>query len=232
MKLLTESNTKILKSREFGYMTFGLHFAPAKLSGHEVCIARSPGCTYACLNTAGHGMLTSVQKARVEKTRLFFSDRAAFMEQLVREISNAIRKAGKQGLRAAFRLNLTSDIPWESFPAAGYRNVMDAFPKAQFYDYTKIPVRMKRFLRGELPPNYHLTFSRSESNDRMVLDIAAKGGSIAAVFHPHLPSHWKGLRVIDADGHDLRFLDPRGCVAGLSVKGRAGRDTSGFVIRL
>jgi len=38
------------------------------------------------------------------------------------------------------------------------------------------------------------------------------------------------LQVIDGDKDDLRFLDPKGVVVGLIAKGKAKRDTSGFVI--
>ena len=39
-----------------------------------------------------------------------------------------------------------------------------------------------------------------------------------------------GFRVIDGDKDDLRFLDPKGVVVGLKVKGKAKQDKSGFVI--
>jgi len=38
--------------------------------------------------------------------------------------------------------------------------------------------------------------------------------------------------VPSADETDLRFLDPKGIMLGLKAKGRAKKDTSGFVIRL
>ena len=41
-----------------------------------------------------------------------------------------------------------------------------------------------------------------------------------------------GHPVINGDEHDLRFLDPKGVIVGLSPKGhKAKKDTSGFVIR-
>ena len=36
------------------------------------------------------------------------------MRQLVKEISNAIKLASKKNMKPCFRLNLTSDIAWES----------------------------------------------------------------------------------------------------------------------
>ena len=41
-----------------------------------------------------------------------------------------------------------------------------------------------------------------------------------------------GRPVINADDTDLRFLDPKGTIAGLKAKGRAKKDTSGFVRRV
>ena len=47
-----------------------------------------------------------------------------------------------------------------------------------------------------------------------------------------LPETYMGLPVFDADDTDLRFLDPKGVVLGLKAKGRAKKDTSGFVRRV
>ena len=47
-----------------------------------------------------------------------------------------------------------------------------------------------------------------------------------------LPKTYLGFRVINGDSHDLRFLDPKGVIVGLSPKGnKAKKDTSGFVIQ-
>jgi hypothetical protein len=35
---------------------------------------------------------------------------------------------------------------------------------------------------------------------------------------------------INGDENDLRFLDPKGVVVGLTAKGKAKSDTSGFVV--
>ena len=46
-----------------------------------------------------------------------------------------------------------------------------------------------------------------------------------------LPEVYMGREVINADEHDLRFLDPKGVICGLKAKGRAKKDTTGFVRR-
>jgi hypothetical protein len=52
--------------------------------------------------------------------------------------------------------------------------------------------------------------------------------NVAMVFD-RLPDSYMGKTVINADEHDLRFLDPMGVIAGLKAKGRAKKDTTGFV---
>ena len=59
-------------------------------------------------------------------------DRAAFLEQLEKEIFLFAERCKRQGYRPAVRLNGTSDVNWERF------KIMEKFPEVQFYDYTKI----------------------------------------------------------------------------------------------
>ena len=55
--------------------------------------------------------------------------------------------------------------------------------------------------------------------------------NVAVVFKNGLPKMFKGLRVIDGDKTDMRFLDGhKRIVVGLKAKGDAKTDTSGFVI--
>jgi|APGre2960657404_1045060.scaffolds.fasta_scaffold16128_1 hypothetical protein len=236
--LLTRGNPKILKGTKRGYITFILHLAPASVSGYNVCAMATDGCKLACLNTAGrggipnskavtviarHGEVTVpnvIQAARIAKTVWFFQDRASFMAQLVKEIAAGIAYAERQGLIPVFRLNGTSDIRWEAVEVDGHANIMEMFPTVQFYDYTKL------VNRKALPANYRLTFSLAENND---MAAWASGLNVAAVFKGKLPATFMGRSVIDGDETDLRFLDPVGVVVGLKAKGKAKRDTTGFV---
>lgn len=229
MKLLNSGNTKTKKGEKFGWRTYGLHLAPEKLSGFNACPWASEGCAAACLNTAGRGMQSNVQKSRIAKTKFFFEDRQGFMAQLHKEITAAIKSAERAGLTPCFRLNLTSDIPWENVTYQGL-SIFEHFPEVRFYDYTKGERRMWQFLRGELPPNYHLTFSRSEKNDGQVYRVMQGGGNVAVVFRNHLPFTWGETNVVNGDTSDLRFLDPKGCVVGLIEKGKAKKDKTGFVV--
>ena len=45
-----------------------------------------------------------------------------------------------------------------------------------------------------------------------------------------LPETFLGRPVINGDKDDLRFLDPKNVIVGLYAKGKAKKDTSGFVI--
>ena len=229
MKLLTTANAKIRKGEKIGFKTFGIHLAPASLSGFNVCKDASAGCAASCLNTAGMGVFSNVQNARIEKTRLFFKDKAVFLSQLIKEITAAIKSAEKQNLTAVFRLNLTSDLPWEKIKLNG-KSVFDLFPQVTFYDYTKSPERMTTFLAGDMPKNYHLTFSKSETNGAIAESILKSGGNVAMVFRKSLPAKWLGVDVINGDETDLRFLDGAGKIVGLVEKGKAKKDESGFVI--
>ena len=87
-----------------------------------------------------------------------------------------------------------------------------------------------RSLNGDLPKNYHLTFSRKEDNDNYVDIVLAKGGNVAVVFAGSLPMVWKGKIVTNGDETDLRFLDASNVVVGLKAKGKGKHDKSGFVV--
>ena len=101
------------------------------------------------------------------------------------------------------------------------------FPNVTFYDYTKNPKRFNK----KLPKNYHLTFSRSEDNDKDVERVLAKGGNVAVVFGVknvnQLPTTYKGYKVINGDETDLRFLDEKNIVVGLKYKLMTGKGTAG-----
>lgn len=222
MKLLGRANTKTLKGEKVGFLTFIMHLAPSWLSGYQVCPMASKGCIYACLNLSGMGKFSNVQAARIAKTKYFFEQRESFMAKLVKEIKAGIKKAEKKGMVPAFRLNGTSDLRWEEIPVGDFANVMLMFPSVQFYDYTKIPNRRN------VPANYHLTFSRSESNETVLSSIDF---NIAVVFDK-LPDTYLGRPVVDGTDTDLRFLDPAGVVVGLVANGKAVKDTSGFVVRI
>jgi len=226
MKLLSTANPKIQKGTKLGYLSYILHLAPATLSGKETCPKRTAGCTAACLNTAGRGGMfkkgettNMIQQARIRKTKMYFEARDEFMALLEKDIKLGIKQAAKLGLTPVFRLNGTSDLSVEKW------GIIEKFPTVQFYDYTKVLGRKVSHL-----PNYHLTFSAADGNDADVAKAIEQGMNVAMVFD-QLPETYMGRPVINADETDLRFLDAKGVIAGLKAKGRAKKDTSGFVRR-
>ena len=265
--LAIDTNAKTVKGQKKGFMTGILYLSPVDLSGYQVCPQASKGCAAACLNTAGRGSFTNVQQSRLNKTRWYFNDRETFMAQLVKDIEGLIRKADREGFTPVVRLNGTSDIPWERVmvPVDGkgsiyqghtahWPNIMVMFPNVQFYDYTKITKRALAHARGEMPANYHLTFSATESNDADCFKVLGVGGNVAMVFADIPETYVYGPRsahdnvivsypVINGDATDLRFTDrdsddlPQGyastqhsgVIVALKAKGKARKDTSGFV---
>ena len=234
MKLLTvNGNPKLVKGDKLSdkYLSAIMHLSPINT---RICpyqdIAK---CKEACLNTAGRGGIfkkgestNTIQEARKRKTDLFLNDRDTFMSLLVKDIQAFVRKCERLDKKPCIRLNDTSDIQWELIPIDNYANIFEMFSDVQFYDYTKIPTRKVSSIK-----NYHLTWSYSEANDKYARLFEQVPYNKAVVFHGGLPSMFKGMRVIDGDTTDMRFLDKQNRVVGLKAKGLAKKDTSGFVIQ-
>jgi len=237
MKLLTapNANQKIAKGLKYDHATYILHLAPSTLSGvMDTCPMASDGCKKACLNTAGRGGIYKkgeftnvIQDARIRKTKLFHSDKAEFFNQLILDIKLAQKQTARMGKKLSIRLNGTSDIVWERkrIPSGEFMGmtIFEVFPDVQMYDYTKIPNR-------KTPSNYHLTFSNADGNLLNVIKAITADMNVAVVFRGALPSTWRGLPVISGDDSDLRFLDLPNHIIGLTAKGKAKKDTSGFVV--
>jgi hypothetical protein len=224
-----DQNPKTIKGQKYGFMTGVLYLAPSTLSGRNTCaMADVAGCAAACLNTAGRGAFSNVQKARIAKTEYYFNDRAGFMDNLAADIRLLAKKAAARGLVPLVRLNGTSDIKWENVPFGQYPNIMAVFPEIQFYDYTKI------VNRDALPGNYDLTFSYSgvPQYQEYVKKAIIKGMRVAVVFRTRaaIPDTFLGLNCVDGDDSDIRHIDPAGVIVALYAKGRARRDISGFVV--
>jgi hypothetical protein len=237
------SSPKLAHMNGLALETAVLYLAPANsIPGINVCAAASPFCKTLCLYESGrmefdtHGI---IRACRIRRTELFRDNQPEFMRQLVRDVSKLQTRAQRNDKQPACRLNGTSDILWEHIPVTAdgieYRNIMLAFPMVQFYDYTKIPARIAAVTQVRLPANYHITFSLSESNDRLATRALEAGINVAVPMHirkHNPPVEWSGYPVIDGDLHDYRFTDPQGgYIIALSPKGRAAkRDTaSGFI---
>ena len=157
-------------SKAFNYdeLVYTIYLAPANMSGYEVCPMRTEECTILCLNESGHNKIKTqdnrINMSRIKKTQLFFQNRDFFTNWVIAEIKSAREKAEKLGYRFSVRLNNTSDLSPESFYTridGRTKNLLEIFPDVQFYDYTKIPKRVKLM---EKYNNYDVTFSFSGEN--------------------------------------------------------------------
>jgi hypothetical protein len=222
------TNAKTRKSDEkTDFLSYIMYLAPSTQSGkYNTCPAASKGCAEACLFTAGHGVFKAVKEARIRRTHFYFEHPNEFKACLFSEIDRHVKNCVRFKKKPAARLNGTSDIVWEVM----WPELFEHFKNVRFYDYTKIHQRM--LPQWKLPKNYHLTFSRSESNEAHVEKVIQSNpkANVTVVFD-ELPKTWMGRKVINGDEMDLRILDPKGVIVGLKMKGDAKKDQSGFVIR-
>lgn len=234
MSILTVNQTKLNKSRDYGYLTAGLSLSPANELGlfdptfkHHTTCANAHACALGCLKFAGRNGMPDALRARLERTRFLYRDRPGFLQQLVADARSFRWSAQRQSLRPALRPNLLSDLYLLG------KTLATALPDVQVYDYTKV---LGTHL-AQRPENYHLTYSYSERTTPDDLRRAtALGLNIAVIFAtpsrhlqplPATVTLSDGVErpVLDGDTHDLRFLDPANHVVGLTWKGsRASMD--------
>ena len=251
--LSVSSDPKTIKSLIDGVLTGVMYGMPANGSGEwNDCPFASLGCEMACLNTSGHGgigldqdNLNPVQIARLKRSAYFHTRRSEFWTMLIRDIDRLIRKAKKLGLKAAVRLNGTTDVKWESQPVVidGVKiaeNIMALYPDVIFYDYTKWPYAKRP--NETLPVNYHLTFSRSETNQDQIAENIYHGRNATVVVDikssdktTAIPITWREIPTFDADRSDFRPNDPIGRVLILRYKSAKASSladalASGFVV--
>lgn len=172
MKLLTQ-NTKLKKNPV--YNTWGLDLAPHKLSGYNVCQFAGV-CAQVCVGEhSGMNKMPVAKRAKIKRTKRFFEDRVNFMSDLHSDLKKL--NESNDSRQCCVRLNVDSDLPWEVIDPTlfQYKNII-------FYDYCKSIVRALKYVNGNLPENYHLTYSWNENSDkRKVNQLLSKGGRINMV---------------------------------------------------
>lgn len=215
--LSVSSDAKTIKGEKRGYLTGILYLLPSKL----LCPGCSAGCRKVCLVSAGRGKMKCVNKARARKTRMFLKQLDLFKKFLIEDIKSLKIRAEHKGFTPCVRLNGTSDIDIEKT----FGDILEMFPEVQFYDYTKV------WQRSVVYPNYHLTYSRSEKTPLRLIKLFIWHKYNVAVVFDKVPKTWEGMKVVVGDDTDLRFLDPEGVIVGLTAKGKAKKDTTGFVVR-
>lgn len=253
--LLGYQSTKTVKGEKLGYVTAILYLAPHQMTpGPSLCPFSSPGCRSVCLQSSGQ-LRFSVED-RKHKTMYFRQHTREFIDDLAHEIELFVKRTerpgtAQSGLTPCVRLNGTSDILWERIAP----ELFEQFSTTQFYDYTKIPLKIRRYRENGWPKNYWLTYSLAEESrhieeSRRVLASGLANVAIPFPLRPAikgrreadpLPARWgreafgQDFPVIDGDVHDLRFLDrPQGgAIVGLRAKGEAQKSKGeGFVVAL
>ena len=213
-------SAKMRASFKNGTLTYCLYLAPWNMSGHQVC-PNGQHCHEFCLNGSGQNKCDElsrgvegslINKSRIKKTRLFYENKDLFMRLLIHEIRSKKARAERLGMEFSVRLNGTSDLSPKAFVYEG-KNILEIFPDVQFYDYTKV---YKRIELMQEYPNYDLTFSYDGYNEDDCKKFLDAGGKVAVVFFDEkLPKYFWGHKVTDANGYDMRYLDPASSVMGL-----------------
>lgn len=215
--------------------TYCLYLAPANLSGYNVCPC-SKFCREYCLNGSGQnrmntihsrncGLISRIDRARIQKTKLFFEQKEFFMLWLVHEIKRAQKYAQKVGMEFSVRLNGTSDINIEDFNIDG-KNILEIFPNVQFYDYTKVKSRFNLLSKYK---NYDLTFSYNGHNWNTCENLLKNGHKVAVVFYGKLPKFFHNYKVNNGNNYDMRYKDNGGEIVGLTYHKVANDyDKNGF----
>lgn len=219
-----ETNSKTAKNE---LKTLILYLAPMAQNsqGRNLCPKASKGCAAACLFSAGRGAFSSVEAARVNRTEYFLGARLDFLQQAAKEINRAAKKAGT----LAVRLNGTSDARLAEMLTQRHKIAENVI----FYDYTKVLQKALKFAKNSTLASGHryvVTFSRCEDNEAEAIEAIKSGANVAAVFRHNLPKTWQGFRVVDGDASDLEMTKYKGVILGLRAKGKAKKDTSGFVL--
>lgn len=242
-------NPKIGKStahfRALGIETrpSALYLVPARMSGVNVCSDSTVGCRAVCVTHPKKGfgrIFSTITQSRLERSKRFTSDPRRFILEVAEELQREVRLAARAGAQALCRLNMASDIDWPNLAIFhgidlfGELGIMPELANVHHYNYTK----SFRQLCSKRPRNYHLTFSRSETNSAKCVEALESGHSVAVVFcenpenygtrksyQTRLPETWKlegmvrGVPVIDGDAHDFRCFDEPGVIVGLRMKG-------------
>ena len=209
------------KAYQYNELVYTIYFAPAKMSGYEVCPKRTAECTLLCLNESGHNRMdvreNKINKSRIKKTKLFFEQREFLVRWIIDEIKSAKDKSEKLGYKFSVRLNNTSDISPEMFyinDNGTKKNLFQIFPKVQFYDYTKVAKRLELVKKYK---NYDITFSYSGHNMTECVSMLSNKVRVAMVFNK-VPTKYMNYKVIDGDKYDMRYKDKKNVIVGLKFK--------------
>lgn len=245
-----QTSAKIVKNDRNSYILYlapaTYSFSVAQLRGRDgkminTCPDASPECIATCLNISGRSeieIFTSLKegknvrtfegvgnilRARIGRTALLYWYPDLFYGKIADELKAAAKEHGSEPI--AVRMNGTSDIDF--ITEMSRRGMLKNLPSNfVFYDYTKDPLRAGKFT---LPSGhmYVVTFSRSETNTPMAINMLERGNLVAVVFR-EIPKKWYGFDVIDGDlADDLmidlaegKYIEKEKYVAGKDKKGK------------
>jgi hypothetical protein len=236
------SSSKIQKTNKVLKIdTYVMYLAPSNLSGHNTCAMATKECIAGCLNTSGrakmHTSYVNIMNARINKTKFFYDHRETFNDFLFHEVGMYAKRTKRKRKQFAVRLNGTSDLNPILFKKDG-KNILETFPKVQFYDYTKI---LNRIEVAKKHSNYDLTFSFTGHNWSDCLIALENNVRVAVIFNVErnkpLPATYMGFEVVDGDAYDYRPIDKKNVIVGLrwkSIRDRKVNDeikNSPFVVQ-
>jgi hypothetical protein len=204
------------------YELFVLYMQPAdKVALKTICdMAVSSGCKKPCLISSGLLGKTAGQKAATKRTILFLLRPDFFKARITKEIAAKEKRAIRENVPVAFRLNGTSDIDHSKLIASN--------PNSQFWDYTK---RLSMIRKNTLS-NYHLTFSASmysaQSKAALKKAVSRKyqiaaafntANTIGESFNIEAVKAAVSKPLVTFDDSDARFLDAIDVIGTLTRKG-------------
>lgn len=227
----------------------------------DLCPFASDGCLASCLFTSGNGRYENVQNGRLRKTMLYILEPEEFMKRAAKDAAKIAAKALELGLSLAFRFDGTSDevtafildrydlwrdLVTEMLAKIAKRRKLDlaallgVFDAADYYTYTKRPRAGWRRRLMEHFGRLHITYSFHEGPKapKHAREYLKAGHGVAVVMDKATKARalslgsWLDAPTIDGDEHDARHLGPeRGHIVALLAKGKARKDTTGFVVR-
>jgi len=235
------SNAKIEKTPiGVPIVNSGISLAPAKRSGvRNVCSDATPACIAACvLWFAGRTMTAVVRGAAIARTMLLHYFPELFHARLDKELQTQERQAEEIGARSFCRPNAASDEDYG--PAIASRH-----PSTTFYDYSKVRQRVRDYLAGKFPANYHVSYSVHENSQFSdVAEFLRAGGNVVVVVDSY---YWGSSKrygtlpaqvtftsttgelitvpAVDGDIYDIRTpeFDGRGVAVCLRLKSQSNK---------
>lgn len=217
---------QISKTNKNKVRTFTLSLSQHATSGVvNTCPWAVPDCVATCVAQNGNGAYDSVKLGRKARTVLLVERPDVFWNLLVAELDRLARRADRDGVPVAVRMNTYSDVPWSTWVP----ELFDMFPSVTFYDYTKN-------VRAVPLANYHLTYSvTGRDGDGRLFDMLEDGRNVTIVTTQRkgdsVPITWNGFTVVDGDATDYRPDDGVGVVVHLHAKGRARKLDAGPFVR-